>query len=288
MELERRGLRLNDALWSARVLLEAPAEIENVHLDYLNAGARCLTTASFQASFMGFAQAGIAKERAAAAFSTSVEIAKSARGKFIAANPAAQKPFVAASVGPFGAALADGSEFHGNYSCSRDELVEFHASRLTVLASAAPDLFACETLPSLEEAEAILSALPPTGVPAWFSFTCRDGAHTARGDAIRDCARRLDAHPSVVAIGVNCTAPQFISPLIREIRSATSKLIVVYPNAGQKWNAEAKIWEGAASSLDVSEMAEEWLRLGANWIGGCCGVGPAEIRALARRVAASA
>lgn len=282
-ELDRRGCNVTDSLWSARVLLENPALIEQVHLDYLEAGADCITTASYQVSAGGFARAGFSEEDAATALRDSVKVARRACEQFAAGNPSRRTPFVAASVGPYGATLADGSEFHGNYDCSFEDLVRFHSARLSILAAAGADILACETLPSLDEARAILEALKSVpDVRAWFSFTCRDAQHTAHGEAIRDCARALDMEDAVVAIGVNCTAPGLMASLVREIRAGTTKRIVAYPNRGQTWDAATRRWTGHAAPQHFGPLAAEWHALGANWIGGCCGTTPhdiAEIRA---------
>lgn len=278
-ELARRGYDVSDALWSARVLLEQPEAIEQIHLDYLEAGADVITAASYQVSFDGFARAGLSAADAERALAESVAIAQRARDKYLQRSGVARHIQVAASVGPYGATLADGSEFHGNYGVGFDALVEFHRQRLAVLARAGADLLACETLPSLEEAQAILMALRdfPAAPPAWFSFTCRDEQHTAHGEPLGDCARLLDAEPAVVALGVNCTAPHLVAPLIREIRTATSKPVVAYPNRGQEWDAARRCWTGPAAPQDWGTLGREWHAAGARWLGGCCGITPADI-----------
>jgi homocysteine S-methyltransferase len=295
-ELARRGHDVSDALWSARVLLDAPEAIEQVHLDYLAAGADLITTASYQVSFEGFARAGLRAADAELALAESVAIARRAREKFVAqcagaadVAGAGRAIRVAASVGPYGATLADGSEFHGNYGVGFDALVEFHRRRLAVLTGAGADLLACETLPSLEEARAILAALRdfPAAPPAWFSFTCRDARHTAHGEPLRECAGLLHAEPAVAAIGVNCTAPQFVASLVRELRAAmrqpraaAEKPIVAYPNRGQQWDAARRQWSGPPATDDWATLARQWHAAGARWLGGCCGTTPADIAAL--------
>jgi homocysteine S-methyltransferase len=277
-ELARRGWDVTDSLWSARVLLDHPEAVEQVHLDYLSAGARCITTGSYQISFEGFEQVGFSRHEAAKALMQSVEIAKRARARFLEKLPPASLPIIAASVGPYGASLADGSEFHGNYNCSYAELLAFHAQRLFCLAKAEPDLFACETIPSWQEAEALLeSLLPFPQIPAWFSFTCRDGLRTAHGELIADCARSLSAHSQVAAIGVNCTAPEHVISLIAQIRANTQMPIVVYPNSGQTWDAASRSWLGKASANSWEQRAVEWVKQGATWLGGCCGTTPDDI-----------
>jgi homocysteine S-methyltransferase len=283
-ELASRGCDVSDALWSARALLEAPQVIEQVHLDYLAAGAAVITTASYQVSFEGFARAGLAAADTERALAESVAIARRARQKFAAHSSGAPTRAIriAASVGPYGATLADGSEFHGNYGLSFDALAEFHRRRLAVLVRAGADLLACETLPSLEEARAIVAALRhfPAAPPAWFSFTCRDERHTAHGEPLGDCARLLDAEPAVVAIGVNCTAPRFVTPLVRELRAATAKPLVAYPNRGQQWDAARRAWSGSPATEDWGTLSRQWHAAGARWLGGCCGTTPADIASL--------
>lgn len=282
-ELAARGHDLSDHLWSARLLEDAPADIEAVHLDYFEAGADIAITASYQASYEGFAARGHSRNDTDGALRRSIELARAARERFYARHPASRRTLrVAASVGPYGATRHDGSEYHGDYGLSEDALVAFHRPRMAALLAAAPDLLACETIPSLLEARAVVRALREhPDARAWISFTCRDAAHTAAGDAIAACARELDAEPQVVAIGVNCVAPEFVTALIRTMRFETTKPIVVYPNSGEAWNAGARCWEGTAQRFTA--YLEEWIATGAAWIGGCCRTTPADIR-LVRQV----
>jgi homocysteine S-methyltransferase len=277
-ELTRRGWDVSDALWSARVLLEHPEAIEQIHYDYLRAGADCITTASYQVSFAGFEKAGKSREATALALTESVRIAKRARTRFANEFGQRREPLVAASVGPYGASLADGSEYHGNYACERMELLTFHMQRMFCLSAAEPDLFACETIPSWDEAEVLVEALHQfPHLPAWFSFACRDGEYTVHGERMRDCARALATERQVLAIGINCTAPLHVNALIAEIRAETSKPIVVYPNSGKTWDARARCWVGESSARSWEASAVEWFKQGASWIGGCCGTTPEDI-----------
>jgi homocysteine S-methyltransferase len=301
-ELERRGCDLNDALWSAKVLMENPDLIGAVHRDYYAAGADCATSASYQASVEGFMRRGLSEARALELIALSVGIARRARDEFWASLDASGRaarpyPLVAASVGPYGAFLADGSEYRGDY---RDEhgqplgeeaLVRFHRQRLQALVAAGPDLLACETIPCLVEAKAIARLLPEfPGCHAWISFSARDGAHINSGEAIADCARALDGCAQVAAIGVNCTAPQYVESLIGEIRKGTTKPILCYPNSGEQYDATDKRWHGAGpanSHAAYGQLARRWHACGATIIGGCCRTSPrdiAEIAAWARPV----
>ena len=277
-ELEARGFSVNDVLWSAKALFERPDLVRDVHLDYLRAGANVVTSASYQATVAGFMKRGFSEAEAVALLQKSVHLAQEARDLYLAErgthDPA---PLVAASVGPYGAYLADGSEYRGDYDVDEDALTEFHAGRLRLLTAAQPDLLACETLPCLIEARAIVRALraEKIRIPAWFSFSCRDAAHISDGTEITECARFLDGVPEAAAIGLNCTAPQYVEELIRTIRQETAKPIIVYPNSGESYDASDKTWHGAAE--DFGALARRWRSAGARLIGGCCRTSPREI-----------
>lgn len=277
-ELAARGFDLSDSLWSARLLVDAPEAIEAVHRAYFEAGADVAITASYQASFEGFAARGFSREDTGRLLQRSVALAKAARDQVASQNPDSTRAlWVAASVGPYGATLHDGSEYRGDYGLDEETLADFHRPRIGALLGAGPDLLACETLPSLLEARAILRVLRKhPAARAWVTFTCRDGSSTSAGDAIAECARTLDAEPQVVAMGINCVDPALVTSLVRTIASATDKPIVVYPNSGEVWNAVARCWEGTATRFTAH--LEEWIRAGASWIGGCCRTTPEDIR----------
>ncbi len=277
-ELDARGFDLADALWSARLLADAPEAIEAVHLDYFEAGADIAITASYQASFEGFAAHGFSRDETGRLLQRSVSLARSARDHFYLQHPDRGRPLlVAASIGPYGATLHDGSEYRGDYDLNEDALSAFHRPRVAALLGAAPDLLACETLPSLREARAIVRVLHEhPQARAWVTFTCGDEARTSAGDSIAECARFLDAEPQVVAIGINCVAPALVTALVRSLASGTDKPVVVYPNSGELWNAGGHCWEGTATRFTAH--VDEWIDAGASWIGGCCRTTPADIR----------
>lgn len=284
-ELERRGCDLRDPLWSARVLLESPEIIRQVHADYFAAGADCAITASYQATFPGFARRGLSESQAADLMRLSVQLAIESRDAFWsdADNRVGRtRPFVAASIGPYGAYLADGSEYRGDYGLSQTELMDFHRPRLEVLAESGADMLACETIPCLIEAQALLGLLEDfPNVSAWFSFSARDEMHISHGETLAECAALLGTHPQVAAIGVNCTAPRFIADLVKSARAVTDKPIIVYPNSGEIYDAERKVWMGETSCEDFGNQAHIWYDSGARIIGGCCRTTPDHIRELA-------
>ncbi|MFH1981861.1 MAG: homocysteine S-methyltransferase [Pseudomonadota bacterium] len=285
-ELERRGCDLNDPLWSAKVLLEDPARIAAVHTDYFAAGADGVITATYQASVDGLMRRGLDAAAALAAMGAAVKLASDARDAFWAAQVNRRgrpRPFVAASIGPYGAYLADGSEYRGDYGLSETQLMDFHRPRMAAVVAAGADILACETIPCLVEARALVRLLGefPENF-AWFSFSAKDGARTHHGERLADCAAILDGHPQVAAVGVNCTAPQFIPDLIGEIQKQTEKPIIVYPNSGETYDVAIRTWKGDPSATVFAQMAQRWHRLGAQIIGGCCRTTPADIREIAR------
>jgi homocysteine S-methyltransferase len=286
--LEDQGHRLDDDLWSARMLVDEPDAISRAHTEFLVAGADCITTASYQASSAGFAKAGLTDADSERLLRRSAELALEARDAFW--NGTTQRhqrlrPLVAASIGPYGAYLADGSEYTGDYGVSDKELLDFHRWRWDILNDTPVDLFACETIPSRQEAQILLRLLARTGDRwAWMSFSCRDDAHLCDGSLICDVARECGTVPEVAAVGVNCCRPEFVSGLIHQIRRACDKPIIVYPNSGETYSAASKDWRPAAASFDLNSAAVDWLACGAIGIGGCCRVHSADIAGLRDRI----
>lgn len=286
-ELEARGHSLDDPLWSARLLLDDPQAIEDVHLDYLRSGADCLTTASYQATPQGMRERGISTADALSLLQSSVMLADNARRRFLDGPHDARrcKPLIAASIGPYGAYRHDGSEYRGDYGLSKTELIEFHRPRFEILAQAPADLLAFETIPSLLEAEALVALLETCpNVRAWLSFSCRDASRTCGGDALRRCAQVFGSHPQLVAIGVNCTAPEHIGGLIEILAGETKKPIIVYPNSGEIWDASRRAWDGERDERSFADGADRWFEADARLIGGCCRTDPEDIRRLALRL----
>ena len=286
-ELEYLGARIDGPLWSAHVLEDEPEKVAAVHRAYIQAGSQCIATCSYQVSRMGYAEIDLPPERADGALLRSVALARSVVAEF-----PGRRVLVAGSLGPYGAALHNGAEYHGNYNCSYADLVRFHRERIEVLAGAtdpqapdllAPDLLAFETFPSLEEVSAVGEALAPWPMlSAWFSFSCRDDTHVSHGERVRDCASLVAALPQTVVIGVNCVPPRWLPSLIAELRTASSKPVLVYPNSGEGWDADARCWTGTTDPADFGEMAAGWFAAGAQIVGGCCRTRPAHIREVVR------
>jgi homocysteine S-methyltransferase len=296
-ELEARGYDLSDDLWSARLLLDEPAAIKALHADYLAAGADCIISASYQGTIPGFMKRGLSEGQAEGLLRLSVSLALEVRDAFWSApaNRAGRnRPLVAASIGPYGAALADGSEYTGDYDLDEEGLWLFHRRRWDILAGTAADILACETIPSRPESRALARLLAETpGRYAWFSFSCRDERHVSDGDLLAACLEPLAGMEQVAAVGINCTAPHFIPNLIAEARSVTDKPIVVYPNSGERYDIANKRWLGDSDPADFSTAefaaaSQEWCQAGATIVGGCCRTGPDHIRSIRARLSAPA
>jgi homocysteine S-methyltransferase len=270
-QLEAIGHDLSDELWSARILADDPDAIVASHRAFLDAGASVITTASYQATLAGFERRGHTRDEATSLIRRSVALARTA-------GAGRDRPlWIAASVGPYGAALADGSEYRGNYGLSHTELVRFHKPRLEILAEAEPDVLALETVPDIREAEALLTAIDGLGIPAWLSYTV-DGDRTRAGQPVSD-AFALGEHPAIIAVGVNCSSPEDATAAVPLARQVSGKPVVVYPNSGETWDAMNRRWHGTAHA---SAAARAWVDQGARLVGGCCRVFPREIADIAK------
>jgi homocysteine S-methyltransferase len=288
-ELESQGAVLHPTLWSAALLHSDPEAIIKAHLAYLEAGANCIISASYQATRKGLMTLGLSVAEADELIVHSVELAREARRRFLADNRGIDRTvLVAASVGPYGAALHDGSEYVGAYGVTPATLREFHERRLELLDGSGADVLACETIPDYQEAAVLSELLRNTVTPAWVSFSCKDGERISDGTPIRKCAELFRDHPTVLAIGVNCTPPQFIPSLIRELRETLpGAAVIVYPNSGEGYEAGSNTWHGSSTPLECGIAAQHWSRAGARIIGGCCRMGPVHIQQMRERLASS-
>ncbi len=277
-ELEARGHDLSDDLWSARLLFDAPDEIMAAHLAFYRAGAAIATTSSYQASFEGFAAGGIGRDDAERLMRRSVELAAAAREE-----AGGDGRWVAASVGPYGAALANGEEYVGRYGLTVAQLADWHLPRMEVLADAGADVLAIETVPDIDEAEALVGLVRRLGVPAWLSYTI-SGPLTRAGQPLAEAFAVAADVPEIVAVGVNCCAPADVLPAIQIARKVIDKPVIVYPNSGEQWDGPHRSWIGKAAWS--SELAPQWVAAGARIVGGCCRVRPADIGELSTAIVA--
>ena len=267
--LELNGNKLSTSLWTGELIRSAPDEITKAHLDFVNAGAEIIITSAYQLSYLGCGKRGWSELQTDEALYKSTQLAKDA------VSQSGKDVKVAASVGPYGAALADGSEYRGNYGVGKTALKDFHAKRVELLIASNPDYLALETMPDTQEVEVLLELLSDCPIPFWISYSCKEGNQTNAGQSF---ASAVDLAQSAMAVGINCTAPELISGLLRSASSAIP--FVVYPNSGRKWDAVAKEWIGTTEVGFADSLVKEWIDLGAEIIGGCCGIGPKEIASL--------
>ena len=264
--LENNGNKLTTSLWTGELILTKPSEITKAHLDFISVGSEIIITSSYQLSYLGCGKRGWSQAQTDDALRASTHLAKDA----VTASGRVVK--VAASVGPYGAALADGSEYKGNYGITKSFLKDFHARRLEVLISTSPDLLALETMPDTFEVEVLLELLSDCPIPYWVSYSCKAGNQTNAGQSFTEA---VSLAKNAMAVGINCTAPELITDLL--LSAEGIKPFVVYPNSGRSWNAKTKEWEGSSEAGFDDLLVKSWISAGAQIIGGCCGIGADEI-----------
>ena len=283
--LENMGADLNNSLWTAHALATKPELVRQVHTNYFRAGADCGITCSYQATIPGLMNKGYSRAEAEELIRRAVKVFLEAREQWWAEEGEAagrQYPLCLAGVGPYGAYLADGSEYTGSYSVSDQTLYDFHARRLELLLEAGADMLLIETQPSLHEAMLAARIAEDLGADYWVSFSCRDRLHNGRGEPVRECAGELSALPHLKMIGVNCTKPEYIVSLISEMKAATTLPIAVYPNSGEVYDPVTKTWSGTDGSLSFEEYALSYMKAGASAVGGCCTTVEKQIRQVVR------
>ena len=288
-ELQRRGCDLNDSLWSAKVLIEQPDLIRQVHFDYFNAGADCAITASYQATPLGFAQKGISLAESINLIKQSVALAQQAKQQYLDQIKSDKLLVIAGSVGPYGAYLADGSEYTGNYQLSENEFIDFHQARMQALIEAKVDILACETLPNFVEIKALAKLLQqyPT-MTAWFSLTLKDANHLSDGTPLVEVIDYLNQIDQVVSIGINCIALEKVSLALTELQTLTAKPLIVYPNSGEQYDPITKQWhKDHQHNCTFDNQLPVWIKLGAKLIGGCCQTTPNDIAQIAHYLKAA-
>ena len=271
--LENNGNKLTTSLWTGELIRSNPAQITKAHLDFINAGAQIIITSSYQLSYPGCGERGWSEQETDQALITSTQLAKDA----VSQSGKAVK--VAASVGPYGASLADGSEYKGNYGVTKSLLKDFHSRRLELLISTSPDYLALETMPDTFEVEILLELLKDCPIPFWISYSCRQGNQTNAGQSFQAA---VDLAEGAMAVGINCTKPELITDLLRS--TSSPKPFIVYPNSGRVWDAKNKVWTGSGSAGFSDQLISEWVGAGAQIIGGCCGIGASEINKMSIRI----
>lgn len=283
-ELQRRGCDLNDSLWSAKVLFEQPELIRQVHYDYFKAGADCAITASYQATPLGFAKKGINLNDSIALIQKSVELAQQAKQQYLSELDQPKPLLIAGSVGPYGAYLADGSEYTGNYQLSEEAFMEFHYVRIKALIDANVDLLACETLPSFTEIKALTKVIEQfPKISCWFSFTLKDDQHLSDGTPLSLVVEYLNNIEQIASVGINCIALEKVTRSLNVLNKLTSKPLIVYPNSGEVYDPLIKQWHpNPQHNCTFANQLTNWIESGAKLIGGCCQTTPNDIANIAK------
>lgn len=278
--LEEQGISLSHRLWTAKAIIEAPNKIQKVHEAYFNAGANIAITASYQASIQGFKEFGYTENEAVERIKETVFLAKEAAK----ISKKIQEKWIAGSVGPYGAYLADGSEYRGKYGVSDLQLKEFHQKRIEALIEAGADILAIETMPDFQEIKVILSIVEQyPEIPVWVSVTVKNDTQLNDGTSLLRFQQAMEKNEQVLAYGVNCLAPHLVLPILEVLKKKATKPRIVYPNSGAVYDAKTKTWNHSEESATIfSEEAKKWYQLGATWVGGCCCTTAAEIKTLAK------
>lgn len=283
-ELEKRGVATNSALWSATAMLDHPDAIQTVHQSYLDAGAKIMTTNTYQANVPAFEQAGIAAAQARQLIQQAVTIAHTVRDASHVTDAV-----IAGSIGPYGAYLADGSEYTGAYQLTPSAYQDFHRERLALIMAAGVDVLALETMPRLDEVQALVQLITTTWTqqPYWVSFSIKDPQTLCDGTSLAVAAKWVAAQPNVVAVGVNCTTLENIAPALTTLKAAVAVPLIVYPNSGDQYDPVTKTWQETHLSHQFASFVPQWLAAGARIIGGCCRTTPKDIATVARALSVS-
>lgn len=280
-QLEALGVDTDNLLWSAQALLNKSASIRQVHEAYFRAGADMVLTNTYQANIPAFRLQGYSRQQAEQMIRQAVILAREARDVL---HP---QGLVAGSIGPYGAYLANGSEYSGAYELDKAAFQDFHRPRIAQIIAAGADLLAIETMPHFGEIQALTELLakefPDTAAYASLSIH-QDPAHLCDGTPLETVGHHLDQASNIAALGLNCTAVANITPALQRLRSVTDKPFVVYPNSGEKYDPETKSWQTIPGAMKPADAAGKWQELGARLIGGCCRTTPKDIRAVAESV----
>ncbi|MGV2875897.1 homocysteine S-methyltransferase [Macrococcus capreoli] len=269
--VEAYGYDVKHELWSTHLIKEHPEAILKVHQAFVNNGAEIILTNTYQGAVQSFLNTGYTEREAEGYLQAAVELAH---------QSVSSNVLVAASLGPYGAMLGNGSEYTGAYQVRQSDYIEYHMQRLNILIEAGIRVFAFETIPNIEEVKAVKALLEDyPDIEAWLSVTLKDSAHLSDGTPIEEVIEVVNGIDNVHAFGVNCTSVKVIDGAVERLLALSEKAIILYPNGGRKYDAVEKVWIDQ-DDISLIEATVKWKQLGVKIIGGCCQVGPEEIGAL--------
>jgi homocysteine S-methyltransferase len=278
-ELEHRGVDTSTPIWSALALLEAPRLIEQIHREYLEAGAEIITTNTFRTHRRNLERVGMGEE-AGRLTALAVAIAQAAVRSYRvenakrSPNPAEGRvAFVAGGISPL-------EDSYTMAPLPRRVYLHEHAEMAGNLAAAGVDLLLLETMKEIAESEAAAEAAAGTKLPFGVSFICKLDGRLFSGESLAEAVRAIEPHGPVF-VGVNCTAAPSIGVALAELRAATKLPISVYANPSHTEDYQHWGESEAAEPATYARLAVEWLQGGAHLVGGCCGTTPEHIAHLA-------
>lgn len=278
--LEQLGADTNNSLWTASVLANQPALVKKVHQEYFKAGARLAITDTYQANVPAFIRNGYSKQETHSLIQRAVALAKEARDEY--QQETGIYNYVAGALGPYGAYLANGSEYTGDYHLSTIEYQQFHRPRLTDILTVGVDVIAIETQPRLDEVLAeldLVKELAPDTL-CYVSFSLKDSTRLPDGTPLAVAARTVAKYPNVFAVGVNCIPLEEVTATIETIHQATDKPVIAYPNSSATYDPTTKTWSYPHGRRSLVDYLPQWLAAGLTIIGGCCTTTPQDIAAL--------
>ena len=273
-ELLARRSDLVSGLWSAQYLIDAPQLVKEIHLEYINAGADLITTNTYS-TIPSYLSKKNVENRMPELIGLAGKLAREA------ADDSEKEIIVAGSLPPLEESyrpdlVIDAEEAIPIYEVLIKELTPF------------VDIFICETMSSIKEMQHVMEALNnlDNKKPVWISWTLKEDKKNRlrSGESIEE-AFNASATVKPEAYLFNCTDPYAISEGIKVLKQLTQKPIGGYPNVfnvPDGWTLDNDI-QVSVRDLSIEkflEFAEEWRKLGASIIGGCCGIGPRFIKAI--------
>lgn len=297
----------NDPLWSTKVLMTQPKLIERIHYQYLQSGSDIIMTSTYQASCAGLIKyANSYTDEVAHVWERSVDMANNAIRRHKLENNTKpirnRDPIICGSVGPYGAFLANGAEYTGEYGMISNEELEKHHFKLLQFLILHPDvkLIAIETIPNFREFKVLVNLLTKLlslhgpNQKFYLSINVRNESEMCDGTPVEKVMNYLNfkmktmgiLQRNIFAIGYNCVDYHLVTSLIDNLTMFNEFHIpmIVYPNLGYVYSTKHEEYIAYQDTNELELMILDWLKRGVKIIGGCCGSGPQEIEKISEVV----